>query len=356
MSIVLLGDVHIGARSANMTMANHQIRFFEECLFPYMLENGIDTIIQSGDAFDTRKFTNHVVLQEWHDRVFQIMRMYGFKMTILLGNHDTATKNSLKVNSPSLFLAQYDNITIIDEPTVFEKDGFDMLLVPWMCAENEKVCLEAINTSKTNWCMGHFEISSFDMHRGHTCTDGMSKDIFKRYERVICGHFHTQSDDGQIKYIGTPYPLTWTDYGESKGFWVLDTTTRDLKFVKNKNETFVKIVYNDSDVENTKGYHKTFDLTDVEGTYCKVVVTGKTDLYEFDRLLDKLYQINFAELKIVEDMSEFNADEIDDEEITIADTKELIETYIDLADTELDKDKLKTMMTTLFLEAQEVVE
>lgn len=351
--VILIGDVHIGARNGNMVMANHQLRFFEEQVFPYMLKNKIDTILQTGDLFDMRKYTSHVCLHEWHRRFFQIMRMHGFKFHTLLGNHDLALKNTLSVNSSSLLLAQYDNITIYDKAELFEKNGFQMLMVPWICNENEKQILEDLKTTKAQWCMGHFEINNFDMHRGSVCTDGLDKSVFKRFERVLSGHFHVQSDDGHIKYIGTPYPLTWNDYGEQKGFWILDTKTRNLEFVQNKFECFVRIVYND---EGQKEHWKAFDLSNLEGTYTKIVVESKTDLYGFDKLMDKLYQINFAELKIVEDMSEFNSDEIDDENLELSDTKQLIETYIDQAETELNKVKMKSMMKQLYLDALEVTE
>ena len=119
-----------------MIVANHHLKFVEEQLFPYMLENKIDTIIQCGDLFDTRKYTNHLVLQEWHSRFFHMMRFHNFKFHMVLGNHDLSLRNSLSVNSPSLFLAQYDNIMIYDTPTSVEFDGVEFLMVPWVCTEN----------------------------------------------------------------------------------------------------------------------------------------------------------------------------------------------------------------------------
>ena len=97
MKIALIGDMHIGARNSNTVMANHQIRFFEEQVFPYMLENDIDTIIQTGDLFDQRKYSNHIVLHEWHKRFFQIMRFHGFNFYPLLA---MVTPRKTKAFSP----------------------------------------------------------------------------------------------------------------------------------------------------------------------------------------------------------------------------------------------------------------
>ena len=68
------------------------------------------------------------------------------KLYTILGNHDIAHKNSLEVNSPSLLLKEYNNIVIIDKPTVLEE--YDILCIPWICSSNEKECMGAVEKSK----------------------------------------------------------------------------------------------------------------------------------------------------------------------------------------------------------------
>ena len=41
---------------------------------------------------------------------------------------------------------------------------------------------------------------------------GTEKSVFKRFEKVMSGHFHKKSDDGHIYYLGTQYEMTWSDY------------------------------------------------------------------------------------------------------------------------------------------------
>lgn len=351
--VILLGDCHIGCRNASLVVANNHLKFIEEQLFPYMLENGIDTIIQCGDLFDTRKYTSHVVLQEWHNRFFQMLRFHNFKLHMVLGNHDLALRNSLSVNSPSLFLSQYNNITIYDTPTTVSFNDIDFLMVPWVCSENYDHSISTMKKSKAKYCVGHFEFANFEMHQGQTNVEGLDHKQFKRFDTIFSGHYHTRSKKDNIQYIGTPYEMTWIDYDDPKGFHVLDLKTHDLEFIKNKFSLFNKLYYNDKD----KGldYFKGFDLSNIENTYVKVIVVSKTDPYQFDRLLDRLYQIPLVDLKIVEDMSELNSDSVSDDELIFEDTKTLIESYIDESDFELDKDKLKTMMKTLYTESLEVM-
>lgn len=350
----MLGDLHAGVRTGNLIVAKHQLDFFEFELFPYMLKHDIKIIIQMGDMFDSRKFTSHTVLHEWHQRFFQMCRFHGFELHALLGNHDLALRNSLSINSPTLFLCHYDNITIYDEPAIFKHNDFEMLMVPWICSENYEKTLDTLVETTCPWVAGHFEIQNFEMHKGQVNTEGFDSDMFNKFDTVLSGHFHTRSRNHHICYVGTPYEMTWVDHGDPKGFHVLNTKTLDLEFVENSLKLFKKMYYNDKD----KGmdYHKSFDLTDLKGKYVKVIVVNKSDPYEFDRLMDKLSQLPMLELKVVEDMSELDADQIDDDDIKLTDTPSLIESFIEASETELDKTRLKTFMKTLYIEALDTIQ
>ena len=82
----------------------------------------------------------------------------------------------------------------------------------WICDDIEEESLKIISESKAQICMGHLVVKGFEMHKGHWNEHGLEKNIFKRFEKVISGHFHKKSDDGQIYYCGTQYQITWNDY------------------------------------------------------------------------------------------------------------------------------------------------
>ena len=50
--------------------------------------------------------------------------------------------------------------------------------------------------------------------------------------------------------------------------------------------------------------------------------------------------------------SEFEADAMGDQEVDLEDTVTLLSQYVDSLDTEADKDRIKTLMKTLYVEAQ----
>ena len=250
-----------------------------------------------------------------------------------------------------MILGEYDNIIVIDKPTRMHEDNTTIDLIPWICKENETDVFSFIDSSKSDLCLGHFEIAGFPMYRGMVAEDGLSHDMFSKYERVLSGHYHTRSKQENIEYIGTPYEMTWQDASDPKGFSVFDTVSRQLEFIQNPFTIHEKIEYNDKDVEP-------IDLTTIEikDKYIKLVVINKTDLYKFDRFVNLLYEQEPYEVKIIEDLSEFNEGTID-AEINLEDTISILGNYIDSVQTEGDKEAIKSFVKGLYIEAinQEVV-
>ena len=349
--IVILGDCHFGVRGDSLKFHKYYERFYEEFLFPYMKEHNIKAIYQLGDLFDRRKFVNFNTLAECKRYFFDELKTRGIQLITLLGNHDIFWKESLSVNAQSLILGEYDNIIVIDKPTRIHEDNASIDLIPWICKENEVDVFSFIDNSKSELCLGHFEIAGFPMYRGMHSEEGLSHEMFAKYERVLSGHYHTRSKQENIEYIGTPYEMTWQDAGDPKGFSVFDTETRQLEFHQNPFTIHEKIEYNDKDAEP-------IDLTTIEikDKYIKLVVINKTDLYKFDRFVNLLYEQEPYEVKIIEDLSEFNEGTID-AEINLEDTVSILGNYIDSIQTEGDKEAIKTFVKSLYIEAinQEVV-
>jgi hypothetical protein len=59
-------------------------------------------------------------------------------------------------------------------------------------------------------------------------------------------------------------------------------------------------------------------------------------------------------LKIIEDFSEFEADVIEEDKMDVEDTMTVLSDFVDTVSTDLDKDKIKNLLRTLYIEAQHV--
>lgn len=128
-----------------------------------------------------------------------------------------------------------------------------------------------------------------------------------------------------------------------------DTSTLEFEYIDNPNTVHVKFYYDDKN----KGadYYKGFDLDGVGDCFVKVVVVNKTDLYQFDQFLNRLYNIKLADLKIIEEFDDLEANQVSDEKIDLEDTMSLMDSYIDSIEIDGSKDKLKSLMKGLYLEA-----
>jgi DNA repair exonuclease SbcCD nuclease subunit len=351
LKVAIITDQHFGARNDSIAFLDFFQKFYDDTFFPSLDAAGINTVLILGDTFDRRKYVNFYALDRAKKMFFDKLEERGIRVHMLAGNHDTYYKNTNDVNSPDLLLREYNNIDVIDSPEKIVIDGTRICMMPWICPENYQASLDEMKNTKAEICMGHFEIAGFAMHRGMESHDGLSKEIFDKFDMVFSGHYHHRSDDGHIYYLGNPYELTWQDFKDTRGFHLFDLERRELEFISNPNTMFERIEYDDRDQDPID-----LDTVDLTGKYVKLVVVNKTDFYKFDKFIQKLYNKGCYEIKIIEDFSEFEDGEIG-EEINLEDTVSVLSNYVDSIETDVDKEQIKTFMRTLYTEAvnQEVV-
>lgn len=345
MKVAIITDQHFGARNDSIAFLDFFQQFYDNTFFPTIDANGVDTVLVLGDTFDRRKYVNFYALQRSKEMFFDNLASRNIRVHMLAGNHDTYFKNTNDVNSPDLLLREYTNINVIDKPTTLTVDGVDICMMPWICPENYQESIDMLNNTTAELCMGHFEIAGFAMYRGMESHDGLSKDLFNKFDLVFSGHYHHRSSDKHIHYLGNPYEITWQDFNDPRGFHLFDLSTRQLQFIENPYTMFSRIEYNDREQEPID-----LDSLDLNKKYVKLVIVNKTDFYKFDKFMAKLYNKGCHEIKVIEDLSEFEEGEIG-EEINLEDTLSVLSHYIDSIETDVDKEQVKTFMRTLYTEA-----
>jgi DNA repair exonuclease SbcCD nuclease subunit len=349
MKIAILNDTHCGVRNSSDIFLNYQKRFYEEEFFPYLKEHNIKNILHLGDYYEHRRFVNFKALNQNRRDFLEPMRDAGITMDIIPGNHDVYFKNTNELCSLKELLGYFtSNVNIIMKPTVLDYDGCKIGVVPWINNSNYSEYTEWLKTCKADIIGAHLELKGFDMMPGMPNPHGMSSEIFQRFEMVLSGHFHTKSDRDPIHYLGAQFEMTWADVDDPKYFHVLDTETRELTPVRNPITIFKKFVYDDKKVD-----YNTIDIQQFRQKFVKFIVVNKTDLYMFDKFVDKLQSIDTYELKIAENFEEFIGNNVDDESINpMEDTTELLDSYVEAVETDLDKDAIKLKLRELYTEAQ----
>lgn len=348
MKIAILNDTHCGIRNSSDIFLENAAKFYREVFFPYCDKHGITQILHLGDYYDNRKQLNIKALHNNRKNFLEPMRERKMIMDIIPGNHDTYFKNTNDVNSLKEALGFFVNeINIINKAKVLEYGGTKFAMLPWITKENHDESMNFIKTCRADILCGHLELNGFNLMPGVVNKGGMEPSVFERFEMVLSGHFHTKSNKGNILYLGSQLEFFWSDAHDSKFFHVFDTSTREMESIHNPHTLFEKILYDDTQFDYSKE-----DLSHLDDKFVKVLVVEKKDTYAFDMFIERINQQKIHELKIGENFSEFLGENIEDESVSIEETEELMDTYIDAVDTNLDKDRIKKEMRDLHVQAQ----
>ncbi len=344
MIIAILNDTHCGVRNSSEIFMQYQEEFYRDIFFPYLKEHDITNIFHLGDYYDHRKNINFKALNHNRKVFLEPLKDNGIHMDIIPGNHDVFHKNTNDLTSLKELLGYYTaNVSIIQNPT--ELHGVH--LIPWINQENYVEFVDYIKKN-SGILMGHLELKGFDVLKGFAAPHGMDGTLFKHYDSVYSGHYHTQSEHGNIKYLGAQMEFTWNDAHDPKYFHVYDTETHEMTAVLNPITMFEKVYYDDTDMFYTNGG---YDVSSLKDKFVKVIVENKCNPYEFDKFIDELATINTHELKIIENFKEFLGDNVETSLEDVENTQELMEDYIQSVNTDLDKGKLKSLMNSLYSEA-----
>jgi DNA repair exonuclease SbcCD nuclease subunit len=350
MKVAIITDQHFGARNDSIHFLDYYEKFYSETFFPTLDANGINTVLILGDTFDRRKYINFYTYKRSREMFFDKLAERNTTVHMLAGNHDTYFKNTNDVNSVDLLLNEYTNVNVIDRPSTIVVDDNSICMMPWICAENYENSMLVMENTPATICMGHFEIAGFAMHRGMPSQEGLSRELFKRFDVVFSGHYHHRSTQDNIRYLGNPYELTWQDYNDPRGFHIFDLSDRSLEFVENPNVMFHRITYDDKENSITEINNK--DLSKYTGTYVKVVVLNKTNPYLFDKFMANLYNVNPIDITIAEDFADLTEGVEDDMINEAEDTITIINKFVDgIQEEHIDNDKLKTVLKELYVEA-----
>lgn len=236
MKYVIVTDTHAGCRDDNEPVTIHQHAVWLK-VFAFMEVNGICNLLHLGDFFDNRKKISVKTLQfvEWFKAQLETRKL---NMTMIIGNHDTAYKNTNDINTPDLLLSSA-------RIKVYLEDSFELdntLFVNWINKDNHEALVKKIQSSNCDNCFGHFDISGFKYQRnGIASSTGLSQEIFFKFKRVLSGHFHTHQIIGNIEYIGSPMEMTWADYNDPKGFMLWDSIYGEFEFIPTEEHLYIAI-------------------------------------------------------------------------------------------------------------------
>ena len=349
MTVAIITDQHLNGRKGSEVFWNYFKKFYDEIFFPTLEKEGIKTLINLGDTFDDRKsisFNTWSIIREYY---FKRLEDLGVEMHMLVGNHDVSYKNTNRINSPELLLKDFNNVKIYSTPQTIKIEGVNILLLPWINSENYDETMKQIKETPAKIAMGHLELNGFEMSPGMKHEGGMNPDLFVKFKQVFSGHFHHKSTNKNITYLGNPYQMYWNDYKDERGFHLYEPKSNKLKRIKNPFEIFTKIYYN----ETTKSHLKVH-ADECKNTFIKIIVEDKRNYLEFEKYINNIFALQPHEVKIIETLIDDKVKE-KEENLEIKDTLSLLNEYVDEIELTVDKNKLKNILKTLYIESCEAI-
>jgi DNA repair exonuclease SbcCD nuclease subunit len=342
--VALLGDTHLGHSKSIDIIHDHFAKFYS-FMEKELVERNIKHVIQTGDLYDYRREVHFYTLFRSQEYFFDMFARNGIELSVIAGNHDCVYKNTNKVNSIRTLGTTCANIVdMVPQTIIIDNTSID--LFPWINPENLAESIEFAKNSVSQYAVGHFEFANFPMHPGTLAEHGMDHKLFSNYDQVFSGHYHTVSEKENILYTGTPYELTWNDWSDPKGFWILDTEDGSKEYVRNPYTLFEKISY----VEGMD-----YDFAQVTDKYVKIIVVDKVDQKKFDKFVNSVNGAKPHDMKIIDhSIAEAVSIALGSSDVLVT-TQSMIESVIDVMDTSLDRDKLKTHILTMYAEANQII-
>ena len=303
----LVTDLHFGVRNDSEAFRRNQRRFYDELFFPMIRERKADEIVVLGDVFDKRRGINFASLTACREFFFEPLKAHladgsNRRCRIIVGNHDSYYRDRLDINAIRLLVGKHDGIDVVEAPLAgTEVDGRKAVMLPWICQANEKRMMEIVAAADSETVLfAHLELKGFEMAKGFMMKEGMNASVFGRFKSVYSGHYHQPSYEGNIRYLGSPYEMTWADAGSDRGFWFYEGGADAVEYVPNPYRMFHVF-----DLE-TKGAG--FDHENVrEGNIVRVVVGDDISILDkavaaFEALGAKTEVVQRGELKHTEGM------------------------------------------------------
>jgi DNA repair exonuclease SbcCD nuclease subunit len=320
--VALVTDQHFGVRNNSQIFLEYQLKFYEDVFFPALEEYNVEDIIDLGDTFDRRKSIDFNILHQVREKYYRKLQKMQKTIYMIVGNHTAYYKNTNRINTLNLVLNDFDNVVIVEDPEVIRVNEMDVLMMPWINEENKEHAFTLLE-EKHKYCFGHLEINGFEMFRGQVHRDGeFDSHLFSNVENVFSGHFHRKNKKGNIMYLGNPYQLTWGDYGDVRGFHLINLQTGELKFIENPYQMFHTIEYTEAP--------KKIDFEKYRDTYVKVICRKKGSVTKFQNFIKKLLSCNPIDVIIIENENTFEIEDIEDfeEENTAEICKSTLHKYV----------------------------
>lgn len=279
-NISIFSDIHFG-KSKDSQVKLNIVKKFISWFITKNKEIKPDIIIFNGDWFDNRNAISIITLNIAYDCIKEISKHWP--VMLIVGNHDTTYKGNIDINSIRIF-QEIPNVTVIQDITLMNINNREILICPWQpdLSQFQK---------RFDFAFGHFEFAGASLAQNQIYEGSSTTlaDLSKLAPVIFSGHFHIHKEypykDSTIISIGSPLELDWGDINDDKGFYYLNTQTRQYSFIKND----ISPKHYNYYWSKLKSGDQKLSKQEIEGNYIKLIIDDK---YKFDVIMKLATEIN----------------------------------------------------------------
>jgi predicted phosphodiesterase len=316
-----------------------------DCIKKIITKEKPSEVIQLGDFFDKRSPSPEAVLSA--KNLIDFMASRCDKVVIIRGNHDSSTKSDNEVTILNVF--ESDKVFIINKITRTNNAVF----IPHY--EDEEIIINELSqVPKSSWVFSHIGYKS--------CLNSLGDEDFqipfsKFKNPTILGHIHkhnqtsTECCNGDVTVMGTPYTTSYTEHGKRNVYGMIINGELEIKDI---NHGLRYYVCNYEDLNELKE-----EISDKNyGTRLRVFL-GKLENVDSDNLIKSIiseFGVDYVDIKYMPVFSDDEDAELssftpDKSMVTITD--DIIQSYVDGANTTIDKESLMAGLRLLKNEYKE---
>jgi DNA repair exonuclease SbcCD nuclease subunit len=295
------------------TWLNEQLRI-TEVIFQYAIDNGVPNIIFGGDLFEEK---NRINVQTYN-RVWGLYKKWSKQFDYFIlntGNHDFYNEN----RDSSLLPFSSLGIDIVKETTNFAVGGNIVRVIPYGKGIGGDLIIPDVG--ERHYLVTHENIEGITVGKNeYVHGEPISRDLFRQWDLVFNGHIHKPQVVDNIVNIGSPMIQDWGEEGEVKRFIHLDGDS--YKSIPINGPSFYTLDgLTEERVEQLFKDDKNFFRVNVEATQVSHKIFKKWNVSPH------IIKAKKRELRLTKQGSV--ADEVNQ--------------YVDISETQLDKNKLKTL-------------
>jgi DNA repair exonuclease SbcCD nuclease subunit len=329
-------DIHMGRKNSSETHNNDCYEFIK-WFVKQTKEHDADHVIFMGDWFENRDAITGKTLDWSHKCMKYIRDNLDVPVFFIIGNHDLVYRNTRNAFNTQIF-EPFKNLIIIDDNFSTNIGGKQCLFCPYLFEDEYADQIKSINSHDV--VFGHFEFKGFVV-TGETkvLEHGPEHADFKQPDRIFTGHFHKRQNKGNVYYIGSTFPMDYSDANDTeRGMAIYEYSNDDLTFIDwDKAPTYIRCNFSDliKKPKNILRKNATVEcLVDTQDF-------GYEELLEIKNLLMEKYSLR--ELRLEEPVEDYKiSDDIDEQDLEGESTNEIVIKLLDkISSKEIKPDKLK---------------